>query len=223
MTSGQKKKKRDLIPNKPILCFIFKTSSLQNFFSSKKMQQTLFLVALLIAAASAALPRVPDNVTTIDSRSLLNPLGPEERRIYFRTSEECNKVFDNWVIAQGNCWFTQYCDIDTENTGYTGLPFLHVTVPPDPNVWRCRIDAPALEDRLIWVGASKLGFASTMFGSNTESDRFCYGIQSEEGYFPGDEFWSGRRCEAGMHCHMCNSYEGIHIVYFQFPGREQIL
>ena len=183
-------------------------------FNNPKMQQTLFVVVLLIAAASAALPRVPDNEAR-QSRMLLNPLGPEERRVFFRNSDECHRVFDNWNLAplddgDSYCWFTQYCNIDSANTGYNGLPFLHVSYPA--GMGRCRIDTATQGHKLGWVGVRQSGFTYTMIGAQGN----CLSTNADGNYFPSN-FWDGVDCQDGNHCTNCDTLDAIYALQFQFP------
>ena len=177
------------------------------------MHQILLVVTLLIAATSAALPRIPDNFTSIETRQLLNPEGPNERRIFFRSTAECKLVFDNWHLMALNdgddyCWFTEYCQVDPQ-TGYTGLPYIYVSAPA--GMHRCGIEAPVETDKLRWVGIFRSGFTHTTMGT----DQNCIQAAVDTGYFYAS-YWGGEDCYRGHHCAMCEVDHGIKTMGFRF-------
>ena len=173
--------------------------------SRAKMQQTLFVIALLFAVASAALPRDPriGNNTGV-TRDLNNPLGPDTRRVYFGTSVDCNKVMDNWGVepldgGSSYCWFTSYCNIDP-NTGYTGYPYLHVSHPD--GMVRCKINSRALPGvSVTFVQFQSTGFAATNALATVPSDCQSVSVNNKPAGYPGN--WQPYVCENNHHCHEC--------------------
>ena len=167
------------------------------------MQQTLLVVVLLIAAASAALPRAPNaNITT---RGLNNPLGPNERRIFFKNQADCSRIFDTWELfnegGATNCYFTEYCNIDPNI--YTGLPYLYVS--PRAETTPCRIvnwnGNPA--DNLDWVAFRSEGFLATFAQAESST---CHTVHVHNLPTPYPNFNAGQPpCENGQDCYGCSA------------------